>query len=201
MFTFDDAFESVLQAAPILARYGWPATVFVVSDLADTGRPAEWPGLESTKLPLLERRAMSWEQLRTLAAAGWEVGSHTMSHPLLTTLTDSQIASELRGSLHRVAAMAGECRSLAYPYGRADDRVARLAAEAGYEAACTLTGAHPVDTTYLRPRLPIDERDVGLRLSLKISRIALAARRSPAAKAGAKLRRRRSWLPTGASDG
>jgi peptidoglycan/xylan/chitin deacetylase (PgdA/CDA1 family) len=82
---------------------------------------------------------MSWEQLRTLSDRGWEIGSHTCSHPHLTEVGEEEAAAELSAS--RAAceeALQRPCASLAYPFGSYDRKVMALAAAAGYEAAVTL---------------------------------------------------------------
>jgi peptidoglycan/xylan/chitin deacetylase (PgdA/CDA1 family) len=194
--TFDDAFRSMLSAVPILTTLRWRASVFVVSHFADTDNDLAWYGLDrEADCSPTEMRGLRWEDLRDLAGRGWEIGSHTHHHSLLTNLPDVAVVTELETSRRRIAAEIGKCTSLAYPYGRADLRVARLAEEVGFTAGCTLTGAHFWDEPLLRPRLSLGDRDIGTRLSLKVSRLGLAARRSSAARAIHKLRPRRQWMP------
>ena len=157
--TFDDAFASVAElAAPILARHGVPATLFVPTDFAAEAAPMTWSTLARWTGTGHERelRCMSWEQVRRLAAAGWEVGSHTCSHADLTAVGRERAAAELRGSRAACeAALQLPCSALAYPFGAHDDEVVGLAAAAGYECAATL------GTRLLGPR----RRDDPLRLS------------------------------------
>ncbi len=140
--TFDDAYRSVLlEGLPVLSRLGVPGTVFVPTEIA-TGRglmtdfipmPAGWIEAEE------ELRCMSWDELRLLAESGWEIGSHTRSHPDLTECAGERAADELRESRRACEEeMQRECRLLAYPFGAHDERVVRLARQAGYEAAVTL---------------------------------------------------------------
>src|SRR2546423_7572428 len=79
--TFDDGFRCVADtAAPVLAEYSFPATVFVVS--GGVGGVNRWdPAPRRPHLPLLD-----WEDLRRLAACGWGIGGHTRSHPHLDSL-------------------------------------------------------------------------------------------------------------------
>ena len=74
-------------------------------------------------------------------------------------------------------------------------RVAAAAREAGYLAACTLTGAHVDDEPHLRPRLGMTSADTGPRLRAKVSPLGVALRRSGAARTVRRLRRRRDWIP------
>ena len=89
--TFDDAYRSVIELAfPILSRAGFSATVFAPTDFVGIEEP--WPGRASTTgaRPAREELVpMSWEELEHLAQAGWEIGSHTRSHPRLPTLDDA----------------------------------------------------------------------------------------------------------------
>jgi peptidoglycan/xylan/chitin deacetylase (PgdA/CDA1 family) len=142
--TFDDAFDSVRsRAAPILAELGLPATVFVPTDWPGRER-MQWPGIDqwATTRFADELAPMSWDELRTLAAAGWEIGAHTCSHPHLPQLDADGIRLELTASKAACEReMAGRCRSLAYPFGEADDRVRAAARDAGYEVAAGLSSA------------------------------------------------------------
>ena len=98
-----------------------------------------------------ELQALPWDALAELAARGWEIGSHTVNHRLLTDLDDVGLDDELRESRALIAERLGSCETIAYPYGQADGRVAAAAARAGYFAACTLTGAHsPTARTCVR---------------------------------------------------
>ena len=137
--TFDDAYASVLDLArPVLDEIGLPGTVFVVTDFADSGRTLQWAGIDRWRGGPHEHelRGLGWEQLRELAAAGWEIGSHTLTHPRLTTLPDDALERELRLSREACERALGfPCRSIAYPYGDWDDRVVDAAAAAGYSAA------------------------------------------------------------------
>src|SRR4051794_37623295 len=93
--TFDDAYRSVVELGePILARLGWPATVFAPTDFAGTERPMSWPGIDHWADGEFERELipMSWEELDGLAGRGWEIGSHTCSQPPLTTLHPAALA-------------------------------------------------------------------------------------------------------------
>ena len=67
---------------------------------------------------------MSWDQLAALAAAGWEIGSHTQTHPHLTELAPDRLAEELAGSRAEIERNLGlPCPAIAYPYGDHDDAV------------------------------------------------------------------------------
>lgn len=168
--TFDDAYRSVGELAkPVLDRFGFTATVFVPTDFPGRG-PMSWLGIDLwlDGVHAAELVAHSWEELRGLADAGWEIGSHTCSHPYLTMLDDATLAAELADSRERCSERIGRpCRSIAYPYGDWDERVAAAAAQAGYEAGATLAlhEARPLQW----PRVGVYHVDAGWRFRLKAS--------------------------------
>ena len=199
--TFDDGFRSVLRAKPILDEVGFPATVFAVTSFVESGEPLWWPGMEHATNGARESdlRPLGWRELELLREAGWEIGSHTATHPLLLDLDDAALDRELRGSRSTLEERLGSCETLAYPYGRADERVAAAAARAGYLAAFTLGRVHRPDEPLRRPRLALGSADRGVRLHLRLSRGAALARSSRAAAAASGVRRtalpRPGWLP------
>jgi glycosyltransferase involved in cell wall biosynthesis/peptidoglycan/xylan/chitin deacetylase (PgdA/CDA1 family) len=200
--TFDDGYESTLRAEDILGEFGFPGTVFVVTSFAESGKQLLWPGIEmwATTEHADELRPADWGSLERLAAAGWEVGSHTVTHRLLTSLADDALEAELAQSREAIASRLGACTSLAYPYGVSDDRVEEAAARAGYEVACTLSFSHDRDAPHRRPRVELTTRDRGLRLQLQLD-VIRAVRRTKAAPLVRKLRFGRHWLPLNAGDG
>jgi peptidoglycan/xylan/chitin deacetylase (PgdA/CDA1 family) len=183
--TFDDAYRSVREhALPLLDRLGVPATVFAVSGFAETAAPVttalgDWAGGPHEH----ELQSMGWDELRALAGQGWEIGSHTRSHPMLTRLGDGELADELTQSRAVCEAGVGQpVRSLAYPYGDFDARVSAAAAAAGYEQAATLFGGQPDDPAPLEwPRVAVNRHHSPRAFRLKSSRLVRRARTRRAA--------------------
>ena len=193
--TFDDAFRSVFDLArPILDRLGIPGTVFVPTAHIGREPPGGWEGtdhwLRTRWTDELEHA--SWEQLGELAAAGWEIGSHTRTHPHLPALADGELADELRGSrLDCQRELGIECLSLAYPYGEADARVRAATEAAGYRAAGALAYRVPTGRRLdplLWPRLSLQFDDS--RVALKTWLFRHSARGWNAAQAARDLVRR-----------
>jgi peptidoglycan/xylan/chitin deacetylase (PgdA/CDA1 family) len=178
--TFDDAFESVHRLArPILARLGLPATVFVPTRQALRDEPMSWPGVEQwlDGAHAGELRGMSSDQLRELAADGWELGAHTRTHACLPDVSDEELEAELSGSKEDVERELGvSCRTAAYPYGAADDRVCAAARAAGFEAAAGLSSDLRRASRFYWPRVGIYHEDGRRRFRLKISRAVRLAR-------------------------
>ncbi|WP_272474145.1 polysaccharide deacetylase family protein [Baekduia alba] len=183
--TFDDNYRSVLELAkPILDRYAMPGTLFVPTDWVDDPRPMRWPGIDrwlGTEHED-ELHALGWDELAGLQRDGWEIGSHTRSHPHLTQVDDdAALREELEGSKATIEERLGvPCTSLAYPYGDADARVERATAAAGYEAAGTIPRKLPEPRPLAWPRAPIFHDDGPLRARIKLSPLARAVRASRA---------------------
>ena len=190
--TFDDAYRSVLELGePILTRLGWPATVFVPTDFAGTERPLSWPGINQWADGEFERELMpmSWEELARLAALGWEIGSHTRSHPRLTALDDSALEEELRRSKSDCEERLGRaCDAIAYPYGDHDLRVAEAARRAGYRAAGTLPSRMNAEDPLRWPRIGIYYGDGLRRFRTKVSPLVRGLRASRAWEAADRVR-------------
>jgi len=183
--TFDDAYRSIMGAIPRLDQLGVPSTVFACASYADDGRPLDVPELlTEVEANPEELATMDWDHLRGLVERQVEIGSHTLTHPHLTELSDSELNEELRTSRERLEDKLGRpCRFLAYPYGEHDARVRAAARLAGYEAAFALPGREgdPIDL-YEVPRVGIWRKDGDFRATLKttaaVRRLARSLRRN-----------------------
>jgi peptidoglycan/xylan/chitin deacetylase (PgdA/CDA1 family) len=191
--TFDDACRSVMELGrPILDRFGLPATVFAPTDFIGAEEPLHWPGIDGWLGGPDEHELtpMSWAELQTLRGAGWEIGSHTGSHPHLTGIDDRALKDELaRSKAACERYLDGPCTSLAYPYGDVDARVVAATAHAGYRAAAGLPGARLGSRDALAwPRIGIYRLDDDRRFRLKVSPAIRRLRGSAAADLPAALR-------------
>ncbi len=158
-------------ARPILDAHGFPATVFAPTDYIG-GERLRWQGIEQWLGGEREHelRPMSWQELGTLAEAGWEVGSHTCSHPHLTQVDEETLSRELAVSKEECERqLARPCRTLAYPYGDHDARVVRATARAGYEAAAALPALLRGRDPLAYPRVGVYRVDDDRRFRLKVS--------------------------------
>jgi peptidoglycan/xylan/chitin deacetylase (PgdA/CDA1 family)/glycosyltransferase involved in cell wall biosynthesis len=129
ILTFDDGYEdNYTNALPILQKYRSTAVVFVVAD--QKRRTNHWDPDEPT-LPL-----MSWEHLREMVAAGIEIGSHTVTHANLPTLSQTASHQEIVRSKATLERELGKkVLSFAYPYGALNDEIKQMVKEAGYSYA------------------------------------------------------------------
>jgi peptidoglycan/xylan/chitin deacetylase (PgdA/CDA1 family) len=182
--TFDDGFRSTYEHGyPVLRRLGVPATIFAVTGFVGAQHPMHWPGIDQFLGTRHERELtpVSWDELRELQASGWEIGSHTCSHPHLTRCDDASLQRELQESRATCEQEVGQpCRSLAYPFGDLDARVERAAADAGYAAACALPDRFGRPAPLAWPRIGVWRRDTQVLFRIKVSPMFRALRRSPA---------------------
>ena len=121
ILTFDDGSESTYAAAlPILQRYSFTGVSYIV--------------LNYVGIP----RYMNVEQIRSLHASGWEIGSHGLSHADLTARPGRQ-EDEIVESRRRLERLLGvPVLSFAYPFGAYDDTSLQNVHSAGYIAAMGL---------------------------------------------------------------
>jgi len=84
---------------------------------------------------------LSWDAVRTLKKKGFEIGSHTIEHPILTRIPEEGLDQELRGSKLAIEEqIGGNCRCFAYPNGKEEDiskTITERVEQAGYDFAFT----------------------------------------------------------------
>jgi hypothetical protein len=87
------------------------------------------------------RAFLSWDEARRLVGMGFEIGSHTVEHPVLSQLTREKVAAELRESKAIIECeLKQQCSATAYPYGSersVNETVFEEARTAGYDWAFT----------------------------------------------------------------
>lgn len=131
--TFDDGYrDNHAYAAPILRRLGVPATFLISTGYLDDQRPFPW---RAARMSLDDEMGfpLRRSQVRELARTGFEIGSHTVSHPHLTHLSDEQVLGELQGSKRQIEELSGRaCHFMAYPFGSIDARVVEVVRRAGF---------------------------------------------------------------------
>jgi peptidoglycan/xylan/chitin deacetylase (PgdA/CDA1 family) len=132
VLTFDDGYRDLYTTVwPILERFGFTATVFLVAGRA--GCWSDWEGQSGpAAAPLL-----SWAEARELANLGLTFGCHTLTHPRLTDLDDRQARREIQESKLIIEdRLAVKVDAFSYPHHDSDARIMQIVAESGYNAAC-----------------------------------------------------------------
>jgi peptidoglycan/xylan/chitin deacetylase (PgdA/CDA1 family) len=119
--TFDDGSESdLLAAAPILHQAGFGATFYITAGWL--GKPGH----------------LSASQLKELSAQDFEIGCHSMTHPMLTDLDENGLQREIADAKLQLEQIVGKpVEHFSCPGGRYDHRVVRVARTAGYRTLTT----------------------------------------------------------------
>ncbi|MGI5818898.1 MAG: polysaccharide deacetylase family protein [Armatimonadota bacterium] len=128
--TFDDGPASILTVSkPAMDAHGFVGAAFLIADSVGAGGN------------------LTWDQVRELEAAGWEIGSHTAQHERPTKIDAEALRAELSGSRETIREQIdGDCDALAYPFGLYDAGVVERARDAGYRIAFTIDRG-PADQT------------------------------------------------------
>ncbi|WP_412746423.1 polysaccharide deacetylase family protein [Krasilnikovia sp. MM14-A1004] len=129
--TFDDGYRDFLtEAVPALAAAGARATLY--ASVGHLGAHADWLGRWSPDFgPML-----SWDELAEVAAAGVEIGNHSLVHHPLDVLPPAQLREEVvrsHGELEQRLQL--KVRSFAYPHGYNGRRVRDVVEAAGHDNA------------------------------------------------------------------
>lgn len=163
-FTFDDGYESVYQNAfPVLKRYGFSATIFLITGY--TGKENSWEAGFGRKF-----KHLSWEQIQEMKESGLQFGSHTVNHPDLTRLHQKSLGYELKKSKEIIEdKLNQEIKFLSYPFGRHNQLVRTEAKNAGYKAAFTLT-SEISENPFAVGRKGVYLFDTPLSIKIKLSR-------------------------------
>ncbi|MGB2866875.1 MAG: polysaccharide deacetylase family protein [Bacteroidota bacterium] len=129
ILTFDDGYEdNYAMAFPILKRFQFTAVIYMVMDRL---RRNNFWDADEPRVPLMSNR-----HIREMADSGFEFGSHTMTHPNLTSVGSRQVRKELAESKRMLERTTGRnVVSFAYPYGAVNAEAKRAVEEAGYEFA------------------------------------------------------------------
>jgi len=107
-----------------------------IKRLAEACGVNTWPGDE-------DRPMLSWEEVREMSVHGVSFGSHTMSHPVLSTIPMSEVQREIGESKRIIEKQIQKpVTTFAYPYGKQEDytdEITKILIDEGFEYACTTT--------------------------------------------------------------
>lgn len=174
--SFDDGYETTLQvAAPLLAEFGFPATVLVPTDLVGTHpdcfvRDSEIiraqcgyveisaADIDATIQVASQIRLLSWEQLAEIRGRGIDVECHGAAHHFMTRLPDPLLRQELQRSRQALQDRLGvDSQIIAYPYGDWDARVTAAARAAGFAVGLLAGRAGPGNDSLAILRLGMND--------------------------------------------
>lgn len=122
VISFDDGYPSHVKVArPVLAGHHWPGVLFL--ELQNVGNP---------------ETGLTASMVKKLQAAGWELGSHTITHPDLTSLSGAAMEEEVAGSRRQISRKFDvPIDFFCYPAGRYNDATVAAVKAAGYKGAVT----------------------------------------------------------------
>ena len=160
VLSFDDGYrEQFTIAAPLLRKLGWP-------------------GVLNLEYAHLVHRDLTGPMIRRLLAEGWELASHTLTHPDLTTLTRAKLRREVARSRQLLSRrFAVPVFFFCYPGGRFDLRVVRAVRAAGYLGATTTRfGLARRSRRFTMARIRVDPGDGPHELAEKLAQAGASAR-------------------------
>ncbi len=166
--TFDDGYENNLRCAlPILKKLGFSATCYIVAN--QIGKANSW----DLERGVLQVPLMNAQELQAWVDAGQEVGSHTLNHANLETLSDADQAREIGQSKIQLEALVQQksgVQHFCYPYGGLNKTAVQNVRAAGYLTATTTVRGRAVpgrSDDLLLPRVLVSRTTTWMQLLLK----------------------------------
>lgn len=158
--TFDDGYADNWElAAPILDLHSLPATFFVTSGAVGARSNFAWD-----RGWVQPPRMLSWDQVRELHAAGFGIGSHTVTHARLTAVRGDALAYEVEESRRRIEQELGApVEDFAVPFGQpgdCDEEARAAVRRAGYRCCFSCHGGviQAGASPWALPRLALSPR-------------------------------------------
>jgi peptidoglycan/xylan/chitin deacetylase (PgdA/CDA1 family) len=177
VITFDDGYrDNFTEAVPALKEAGITATFFVATGFIETKRefPHDLRALERGDIEALNFPKLTWDDLRSMEADGFEIGSHTVNHTNMGCADKATIESEVEDSLAALNREFGEKpRAFSFPWGKPQDMceyAIEVAKRANYYSAVSAYGGANTRGANV---FNIRRIDVG---NGELSRLALRAR-------------------------
>ena len=132
VITFDDGYEdNYANAFPVLKKYGFPASIFLITGSLVSTRTTS----KGTVISMLH-----WPQIKEMASSGLiEFFPHTHTHPKLNLLPDDKILNEVHVSREIIEKELNEkIDTFAYPYGKSNQKVRDILKQEGFKVAFTV---------------------------------------------------------------
>lgn len=136
-FTFDDGYVSDYNLAyPILKQYGIRGTSYIIGKLPDNDTP----------------NTLSWDQIREMAAYGWDFGCHTYAHSDLPRLSDNKIRQSMEEENEAFLRQGLPApQIMAYPFGKFNQRVISIICQYRLQARLAFYQNNFVDLNDVNP--------------------------------------------------
>ena len=161
-----------LPAKPVVLSFddGYAAQYTVAGRVL---RSLRWPAVLNLELSRVDvRGGLSSAQVRGLVRRGWEIASHSYTHPDLTKVDAERLRHEVADSRTELQRrFGGEVAFFCYPFGRTSSAVEDAVAMAGYSGATTVSAgvAAPSTDPLELPRVIVRPRDSGARLAKRLA--------------------------------
>lgn len=157
--TFDDGYaDFACHAAPILAEFGFSATIFVVAGHVNGTNGWDRPP---------HRKIMSESDMREMRQEGHEIASHGVHHLAMGRISPAEVELELQESKRLLEGMINApVTGFCYPYGALSSDAVSAAARY-YDYACAVSSPEP-SNRWAMPRFFVGEEDGPLRLTTKL---------------------------------
>lgn len=157
VLAFDDGYHSAFEhAVPILSEAGFAAAFFLVPRAM--GSDSAW----ESAADVVPSRLMTWNEARELAQAGYDIGSHSLTHADLTNADATALDDEVRGSRVLLQDRLGvNVSAFSVPFGRDDRRLNHALLRSGYDLKVTNSEAARARIGDLRvqPCIAIEQSD------------------------------------------
>ncbi|MDO8558083.1 MAG: polysaccharide deacetylase family protein [bacterium] len=159
IITFDDGFRNVFtEALPILQTFGFTATAYIATEFV--GRTNSYVTARMPEFPM-----MTWDDIKTLREAGWQIESHGHTHTNMPELENSKVYWELQVSRDHLEKHAGiRAKHFCYPRGKYTASIVQAVKDADYKSATSIhvglvrAGSDP----WILERLPVNDRAIPL---------------------------------------
>ena len=164
--TWDDGIRSIHDVVfPICKQFDVKCTMYVSTGIVDG--PWEIVGTPTLKMDY----PITWPKLHEMADAGWEIASHTVTHPNFSKITGDEMHKELKDSKDILTDKGFKVSNFAYPYGAHtctidqhlnDQKIPEIVSHHYKSARTTCEGMIDLNNIINRWRLPAISLSVGL---------------------------------------